>query len=304
MMRARITNSASGPARRAPRAAVAAAVVLAAAAATPVPAASGQSLRDVLARTGEYAVAYGTALAAVVADEDFVQELLHRDGVTVVGQRRLQSEIAFVRLPHSIEWLAFRNVLRVDGAAVPSAPGDLERVFRDARGSALGQARAITEAGARYHLGPIMRTFNVPTTVLHFVLPQHQERFRFRKRAEELVNGERVWVIDFREQDRATFIRTPQGRSAPSEGRLWVAPEDGRLLRSRLVVAAEVRAEIDVAWRRDDRLELWVPSEMREHYRASRTDKRNESGDAAPDVRGVATYSNYRRFAVDVRIVR
>jgi hypothetical protein len=265
------------------------------------------SLRQVLERAGSYSVSYGAALASVVADEDFLQELaLRRDG-TVLQRRRLESEIAFVKLAGTIEWLAFRSVLRVDGVAVTESGGQLERVFRETPRSALAQATAIASESARHNLGPVQRNFNVPTTVLQFILPQHQDRFRFRKVAEERVDGERepIWVVDFREQRRATFIRTPQGRDAPVEGRLWIAPEDGRIVRTRLAVDAGVQAEIDVAWQHDGRLALWVPVEMREAYRGpwmavTSTSARQEGY----DVRGVAKYSNYRRFEVDSRIVR
>ena len=91
----------------------------------------------------------------------------------------------------------------------------LERIFRDTPGSALAQVRAIAAESARHNIGPVQRNFNVPTTVLQFILPQHQERFRFRKVAEERSGAEPVWVIDFREQRRSTFIRTPEGRDAP-----------------------------------------------------------------------------------------
>ena len=54
-------------------------------------------------------------------------------------------------------------------------------------------------------------------------------------------------------------------------------------------------------WRRDASLDLWVPAEMRERYEGpwyERLDSRPERY----DIDGVATYSNYRRFTVDVRI--
>jgi hypothetical protein len=263
------------------------------------------SLKEVMARVGTYSVSYGTALSSVIADEDFVQELAQgRDGA-VLERRRLESEIAFVRLAETPEWLAFRSVLRVDGAHVADSAGQLERLFRETPHSALAQARAITDRSARYNLGPLQRNFNVPTTVLQFVLPQHQDRFRFRKEAEERMDGEPVWIVEFREQRGSTFIRTPQGRAAPAQGRLWVVPDDGRVVRSRLAVKSDVDAEIDVTWREDARLTLWVPHEMREVYRGRWT----EAG-GGPEregtfaVSGVARYSNYRRFEVDSRIVR
>jgi len=272
-------------------------------AAGPSPAAP--SLKQVLARAGDYSVSYGAALASVIADETFTQEIvLSRDGTT--GQRRLlESEIAFVKLAGTIEWLAFRSVLRVDGASVPGGSGRLERLMRDAPQSALSQARAISDEGARHHLGPVQRNFNVPTTVLQFILPQHQDRFRFRKAGEERVDGELAWIVEFQERDRATFIRTPDGRAAPSRGSLSVVPDDGRVLASRLEVKAVIEAGVEVRWRRDDRLALWVPAEMRERYRGRELVLTDAAGKDEPfELRGLATYTNYRRFEVDFRLVR
>jgi hypothetical protein len=269
------------------------------------PLAAAPSLRDVMARIGTYAAAYGDSLASVVADEDYLQQLTLRGDGAPLQERRLESEIAFVRLGSATEWLAFRSVLRVDGAAVSDGAGRLERVFRDAPGSALGRARAITAESARHNIGPVQRNFNVPTTVLHFILPENQDRFRFSKKREERHAAETVWLVEFREHGRSSFIRTPEGRRAPAEGLLWVAPEDGRVVRSRLVVKADAEAEIEVAWQRDARLALWVPVEMREVYRAPWLKTTDVSArPEAYDVRGIAKYSNYRRFEVDARIVR
>jgi len=261
----------------------------------------GVSLRDVLVRTAGYSATCGDALSNILADEEFDQELvLRRDGA-VVERRRLESEIAFVHLSN-LEWLAFRSVLRVDGEPVANAAAGLERMFRDRPASALAQARAITAESSRHNLGPVQRNFNVPTTVLQFMLRQHQDRFRFRKAGEERIGEETVWVVEFREQDRGTFIRTPEGRNAPAQGRIWVHPDDGRIVRSRLVVKADVEAQIDVEWRHDARLAMWVPSEMNESYRGPWS--RNSAKEDIYDVRGRARYSNYRRFEVDTRIVR
>ena len=258
-----------------------------------------------MARVGAYAARYGEALASVIADEDYLQELTFRGNGAPLQQRRLESEIAVVRIGSTTEWLAFRSVLRVDGETVPGGAGSLERLFRDAPGSALGRAKAITAESARHNIGPVQRNFNVPTTVLHFILAENQDRFRFSKKRDERHGAETVWVVEFREHDRSSFIRTPEGRRAPAEGLLWVVPEDGRVVRSRLVVKGDAEAEIEVAWQPDSRLGLWVPTEMREVYRAPWLKRMD--GAAKPeayDVRGVAKYSNYRRFEVDTRIVR
>ena len=270
-------------------------------------AAARDSLRDVLRRAGEYVVDYGEQLASVIADEHYTQQLVAAADGSVITTRVLRSEIAFVHLADSQEWQAFRSVVDVDGRPLGGAAGRLERVFRGAPRSIMGQARAIAEASAAYNLGPLRRDFNAPTMPLQFLHPGHQDRFRFDKRTEEALPGGRAWVVRFRERDRATIIRTPDGRPVPVEGLAWLIPESGRV--SRLSFFAKdflpadpgpktSRADVDVIWRDEPRLNLWVPAEMHERYSGPWTD-----GGRRFDIAGTAVYSNYRRFDVDVRMI-
>jgi hypothetical protein len=266
------------------------------------------SLDDVVTRAGQYAVDYGRALASVLAEEDYTQRLVWRRGHAPLQERRLRSEIAFVRLADSTEWLALRNVLTVDDVPVRYAEGRLERLLRDSDRSLLSQARSIAGESARHNLGPITREVNVPTMALHFVHPSHQSNCRFQKAGEEAVDGERAWIVRFKERDRGGLIGGADGRNLPAEGRLWIVPSDGRVVRSELVVKDFVRdsggakAAINVTWRRDVPLDLWVPSEMREHYEGPWSAMSAPGRQERYDIEGVATYSNYRRFSVDYRI--
>ena len=62
------------------------------------------------------------------------------------------------------------------------------------------------------------------------------------------------------------------------------------------------KAEIHVKWQRDAALDLWVPAEMREDYVGPWSAMTSAKRPERYDIDGVATYSNYRRFTVDVRI--
>lgn len=266
------------------------------------------SLDQVLTRAGQYAVEYGEALTSVLAEETYTQRLVWRNHESVMQERRLRSEIAFLRLIDSTEWLAFRNVLAVDGVPVPEANERLERLFRAAPGSLLAQARLIAGESARYNIGPITREINVPTTALHFVHPVHRPNCRFDKEREEDLEGERVWIVRFQERDRGGLISRGDGRNLPGEGRLWIVPGNGRVVRTELVVKDFVRgrgdskAVIHVIWRRDVSLDLWVPVEMRERYEGPWIAMSAPRQRERYDIEGVATYANYRRFTVDVRI--
>jgi hypothetical protein len=230
------------------------------------------SLDMVLDRASAYVLRYGESLSTVLAAESYTQRLVWRRTGEALSERRLRSEIAFVRLIDSTEWLAFRNVLAVNDVDVAESAGRLERLFQRPSQSLLEQARSIAGESARYNLGPITRQINVPTTALHFIHPRHRPDCRFEKEAEESIDGERVWVVRFKERDRGGLISRGDGRNLPAEGRLWIVPMDGRVVGSELVVKdfvrgrSDSRAVIEVRWRRDAALDLWVPAEMRERY--------------------------------------
>ena len=117
-----------------------------------------------------------------------------------------------------------------------------------------------------------------------------------------------MWAVRFKERDRGGLISRGDGRNLPAEGRLWIVPSDGRVVRSELVVKDFVRgrgdskAVIEVQWRRDAALDLWVPTEMRERYTGPWTAVSAPRRTERYDIDGVATYSDYRRFSVDFRI--
>jgi hypothetical protein len=265
-------------------------------------------LRDVLARAGDYVVAYGEALSTVLAEEQYTQQLTSYRELWPLAVRRLRSEIAFVRLADTSEWAAFRNVTSVDGEEVPDADGRLERLFRTAPPTLLAQTRLIASESARYNLGPLTREINIPTLALLYLHPDNQSKSEFDKAGEEAINGRSAWVVRFRERDGGGFIRRNDDRRLPATGRFWIVPTDGRVLKSQLIVNNFVRggrnsrAEINVTWQWDAPLNLWVPSEMRETYHGSWTPLATPLGPKPYDIDGVAQYTNYRRFRVDVLI--
>ncbi len=267
------------------------------------------TLREVLERAGRYVVSYGESLSTVLAEEQYHQRLVWRGTTQAFEERTLRSEIAFITLVDSFEWLAFRNVLSVDGTVVKESEGRLERLLRHAPPSFIAQVRLIASESARYNLGPVTREINVPTTALHFLEPTHQPCCKFEKAGEELVGTDLAWKIRYQERDGSTaYIRRSDGRRLLAEGYVWIVPADGRVVRTELNVREFVRgargsiATITVAWRHDQGLDLWVPSDLREHYEGSWPPEMTPSGVRRYDIDGAASYSNYRRFRVDVKI--
>ena len=123
------------------------------------------SLDNVLDRASAYVLRYGETLSTVLAAESYTQRLVWRRTGQPLSERRLRSEIAFVRLVDSTEWLAFRNVLAVNHADVLESAGRLERLFQRPPQSLLAQARSIAQESARYNLGPITRQIVTPMSL-------------------------------------------------------------------------------------------------------------------------------------------
>jgi len=160
----------------------------------------------------------------------------------------------------------------------------------------LDEAARLSQESSRFNIGLLVRTFNVPTTALFFFTEESRERFRFSRT--RVADG--TWELAFREVQRPTLVRTPDGRSVASVGTLWVKPEDGTIVRTRLRFTQEGKgargiAEISVTYRLVDSVGLWLPAMMTEVYEGSR-------GADRETVTSHAEYSDYRIFTTSGRI--
>jgi hypothetical protein len=251
------------------------------------------TLETVVERASRFAQHQRDTLSNVRADELYEQRLEYDDR-HVIERRTLSSEMAFVRLSGEEDWLAFRNVIQVDGKPTGTDPARLEKLFRD--GPASTQGNRIARESAIHNLGGLERTLNTPMIAMHVLMPAHVPRFKFKKEREDSAGG--VWIVSLRESRRPTIVRSAGRVDVPIEGRLWIQPETGVVLRALLEMTHPVKTRLEFSWRRDEKLGAWVPAEMRERYARVR-----DTGQRRPyDIVGIATYSNYRRFAVDVRI--
>lgn len=246
----------------------------------------------------EYLTSYESRLTQIVATERFDQQVIIqlRAGPTAT-KRRIDSDVAFVRLPGDVEWLGSREVLKVDGRAVPPAQARMSDLFA-ARTDMMTVARAIAAASARYNQG-LPRTINVPTAPLEIIHPRHRDALRYRLDGAGTVNKVRTAIVSFVEAGRPTIVREPDGTNLVSSGRVWLEPESGRILRIHWTYQAEQRrvyAEgapgLQVDFAADATLGMLVPREMREVFAVTRG--RGE---------GRAVYSNFRSFQTSARIV-
>jgi hypothetical protein len=81
---------------------------------------------------------------------------------------------------------------------------------------------------------------------------------------------------------------------------LWIDPVKGTVVQTDLEThdpEQDVRGRIEVRYRPNDRLGMWVPIEMRERYILGPT-----AGALEQRISCLGRYSNFRRARVEVRI--
>lgn len=269
-------------------------------------AAQDPTLAAVIARAGQYAVEYEQRFSMLVAEEDYYQraersiqvgnpsQMQGRNpgGALDIGNdraRRLRSDYLLVRNQEG-GWLPFRDVFEVDGRRLRDRQDRMLRLLLTPSPSAMEQAQRIMAESTRHNLGRVTRTINIPTLAVLLPKPGLRERFVFTEKGTEEVAGRVAWVVAYEERLRPTLVRTTGGADLPMTGTLWVDPVSGVILRTAMSVAdTTVVATVDVEFREESELGLWVPAEMTESYRAPMTNDQ---------IRCTAIYSKYRKFTV------
>jgi hypothetical protein len=280
--------------------------------AAPTPA---RNVREVVSRAAGYVAAYGERLGLIVGVERYTQQL--RGDAAEPETRRLVAEFALLRVAEG--WAGFREVFEVDGVPVADRRDRLETLLLDRAREGVLEGRRIADESARYNLGPVQRNFNTPTMALFFLHPRNQERFRYTKSGEEVIDGLRVWAVSYKEANRPTIVRTPTGRSAPASGVFWIDPLTGRVVRTRIELEAEIEpaagagsdrtmapvrttVDVTVSYRQDERFGLLLPSEMRESYEV-RPAGRHAGQSPATTITCVAAYSDFKTFETFGRLI-
>jgi hypothetical protein len=259
------------------------------------------ALDDVLAKAGTYVTKYERDFAGVVAEETYSQEVRaaprfdsHGSLSSPLSKRRaLKSDLLLFKAEGADLWIQFRDVFEVDGRSVHDRTDRLAKLFLQPQKSLNERLQQIAKESARYNIGDVSRTVNLPLLALVILEPAYQPRFEFARveAADSSIAGE-VWVIDYRETRARTMIRTTGDQDLPARGRFWIEPASGRVLLSTLIAEDRaVRAQIDVTYAPEPSLGLLVPSDMRERY------ERRVDG---ATVNGRATYAKFRRFQVFV----
>ncbi len=255
------------------------------------PARDGE-LEGALARLFEYADAYERQYAMLVAEEDYKQS-------APKGSIRLRSDLLLVRPAPDEEWMSFRDVFEVDGRPVRDREDRLRRLFLEGTPEAVARMRAITDESARYNLGVVGRSVNVPLLPVSFLRPTNRGRFEYRLDGRDEAAGVEVLRIRYTEWARPTIVGDGRLGDQPVFGSFLVDAITGAIVESRMEARRDdSRAEIVVRYRRDPGLGLWVPAEMKELYSVPDSGSSRWSAVLRTATEGRATYSNFRRFQV------
>ncbi|HEY6554130.1 MAG TPA: hypothetical protein VI669_12300, partial [Vicinamibacteria bacterium] len=262
-------------------------------------------LADLLDKAGAYVAAYERTFSNLLAEERYTQHLLESAHAGVRQTRVMRSELLFVRLPGDIPWTTFRDVFESDGRAIRDRESRLEKLFANRQGKAVEQAEAILRESARFNLGRTWRNFNLPVAALPFLLPKNQGRFAFERKGTRTIEKVHAVQVRYTEARFPSLIRDlSSGGSLPARGDFWIDPQTGRVLRSEMTLALNEAAEVSllVDFRPEPKLDIWVPSEMREFWglshKAEEALTTGHSLGTAEHLECVARYSNYRRFVV------
>ena len=218
---------------------------------------------------------------------------------TSVYQRRVtRADLVFARLAGDIPWGLFRDVFELNGKKVRDRDERLQKLFQQPSPSALQQARRILEESARYNIGGAWRTLNLPTLPLLFLHARNQGRFAFGLGKTRRVAGVETVEVRFEELARPALVTDASGGDLPAKGRFWIDPQRGTVLRSEVVFRFEpdlAEGSIQTEYQRQQRLGIWVPSEMKEKYEDLRGARRAVF---RSPTQAEARYSNFRQFSV------
>jgi hypothetical protein len=254
-------------------------------------------LDELIDRASDYVATYENNFVGVVAEETYRQTVRGgRTGTDLRGfpieapsQRRdLKSDVLLVRAPAGDRWIQFRDVFEVDGKAVRDRDERLMKLFLQPSADRQRQEEDIAAASARYNIGAVNRTVNMPVLALDVLQPRNRAWFAFHLAKR---NGTTV-ELAYQEEDRGrTMIHTNDDQLMRSRGHFTIEEATGKVLQSTLATETDrLRAQIDVTYGADPAVDLLVPREMRERYTLK---------DGAT-VEGRATYAKLRRYQVKV----
>jgi hypothetical protein len=250
----------------------------------------------VLERLDAYLEKYEAELSTLIADEDFRQEEPQLPGNSRSQQRRLESEVAFLRLPGDGDWIGFRRVKRVNRKPVDDRHETLTSLLSISSTDSIAQAKLLVAQSSEHNLGN-PRTINMPGLPLELIHRRHRPRFDVTLEGRALVRGHQVVKLVFTERAAPSIVFFGGRLALLSRVHAWIDPQTGALHRAQVLFVSDAALRnlprLDVEFERDAGLRLLVPTRMNEVFLL-------QAGGLGT---GRATYSNFRRFQTSARIV-
>ena len=290
------------------------------AAPVPAPEPVGVDPGDMADRLADYAERFEREMAAVVAEEKYVQ-VIHpwrgnpsgpqgepalqwrapgekgRQGGPIISRRQLVSDVVMVQL-RDHQWLSYRDVAEVDGSPVRDRTDRVRELLLSNAAQRDDQFRRINAESARYNLGDLRRDVNLPTVTLSLLRRLNQPRFQFKRAKDEIVDGRTCRVLAYQEKARPTLIGTPNSGDIFIYGRVWIDQADGRVRRTELRFErrSQGRSSIRVDFQPFEGLPILVPALMWEWHEGA--DQLGRIGGDVTVIQGLAAYGKIRRFQV------
>ena len=250
------------------------------------PAAQPPTLTELVTKATDYARRYRGQLPSLVVEEEYVQNVTNARGLPAT--RVLRSDLVMVRLPGSSRWVTFRDVFQVDDRAIRDRGDRLMQILMSPSPTARAQAERIAGEGARFNIGNITRTINMPDTALSILDASRAARVKFDDPRAEVIDKSNVWAIRYSETALPTLVKGMRGEPLFARGRIWIEPENGEIVRTEFLIRDRTSTgRTTVDFRVDPKLGLRVPVKMSETYEAP-----------GQVILSTATYTNIRRFTV------
>ena len=260
---------------------------------TTVPSPAAQAPPEVLPLIRGYVDRFQRELPSLVAEEHYVQDLTNLGrGDRFAGTlktRVLRSDVLMISVPGTVGWVSFRDVFEADGRQLRDREDRLLKLLQSPGADGLAQARKLAQESARFNLGQVQRTTNLPDSALVYLQASSASRMKFEtSRPAPPVDGQETIVIRFRETGRPTLVTSLRGSNVPATGQVWAHAATGAIVRTEFRLSdMGSNGVFEVEFVLDERLGLRVPAKMTERYTS-----------AGEDVKATAQYSNVRRFSV------
>ena len=275
------------------------ACALLAAAQQPAPAAGSPASTDVtrvVAAASRWTARFEAGLSGLLFRERYLQTTNGSSSaiqaMTTPGGRRdqllLEANLFLLRAGATGELVLFRDVYKAQGRDVTDHTERLQKLLTAGTAASISQARRLSEASARYNVGNVNRTVNIPTMAFRYLEAPRIGGVRFSHAGRDTVDGLPTVMIDFEEVGTPTLVRGSAYRDVPGRGRYWIHADSGAVVRALVEFDAyDLSGRMEITLMLHPQLAAWVPKEMTEVWRA-----------LGQRTTGLAQYDRYQRLDV------